>query len=65
MKWFCIFLLLITPLTTWACPVCGAGQEGTRDAYVNTALLLTFMPFVFLFSTGFYIIRSTKNNKDG
>ncbi len=48
------------PWQALACPVCGFGQDGTRNAFLGTAILMTLVPLVFVGTVLFLIRRHLK-----
>lgn len=44
----------------FGCAVCGFGDDGTREAFLATTALLTFVPLVMIGSGVFYLSRVAK-----
>jgi hypothetical protein len=53
-------LFFYFPQNVFGCPVCGFGQDGSQEAYKNTAILLTVMPFVIFGGLGLFFYYKRK-----
>lgn len=47
--------VFIAPQAVEACPVCFSAKEGSREAYLLTAVLLTFLPLGMIGSLLFWL----------
>jgi len=56
--------LLLTPLEAEACPVCFSAKEGSRQAFILTTALLTFLPLGMIGSLLFWL-RKHLQKRDG
>lgn len=49
--------LTLCSLPTWACTVCGVGQQGTEWAYVAMTGVLSLLPLALLGGIAFWLYR--------
>ena len=52
-----VLIFLFLPGVVNACAVCFSGREETLEAFYVTTIFLTLLPFVMLFSIGYWIYR--------
>ena len=59
-----LFLLILgsMPLSSYACAVCGYGQDGSTWAFISTTIILTIVPLVMAGLICWYIQRKVKLN---
>ncbi len=61
-----ITIFLITnfvAISTYACAVCGFGEDGSRAGYLITTGIMTFTPLIVL-GVIFYIVRKKVENSE-
>lgn len=57
LKVFFLLWLFASPSQALGCAVCGFGDGESRDAFILTTGLLTFVPLIFIGSVIFYMWR--------
>ena len=57
-----LFPLLLLSGIAYACPVCGVGEESTREVYISSTIMLTLMPLFMLGGIGFFIYKKVQEH---
>jgi hypothetical protein len=45
-----------------ACPVCGVGEESTREVYISSTVMLTMMPLFMFAGIGYFIYKKVEEH---
>ena len=54
---FLILGLLLKAPSVFGCAVCGFGDDGSREAFILTTGIMTFVPLIFIGCVLFYMRR--------
>lgn len=57
---FALLSLLLAPADAWACAVCLSMRDEARQAFKDTAIFLTLLPFVFVGGIGWWVRRALR-----